>query len=62
MLAVGVTTYESAEQAVDEGVRHLFIGSQTDKSILNGQGDPARSLAALEERAGEPLTLSLIHI
>lgn len=59
MLAVGVTTYESAEQAVDEGVRHLFIGSQTDKSILNGQGDPARSLAALEERAGEPLTVSV---
>lgn len=59
MLAVGVTTYESAEQAVDEGVRHLFIGSQTDKSILNGQGDPARSLATLEERAGEPLTVSV---
>ena len=59
MLAVGVTTYESAEQAIDEGVRHLFIGSQTDKSILNGQGDPARSLAALEERAGEPLTVSV---
>ncbi|WP_408924883.1 glycoside hydrolase family 3 N-terminal domain-containing protein [Corynebacterium sp. YSMAA1_1_F7] len=59
MLAVGVTTYESAEQAVDEGVRHLFIGSQTDQSILNGQGDPARSLAALEKRAGEPLTVSV---
>ena len=59
MLAVGVTSYESAEQAVDLGVRHLFIGSQTDRSILNGQGDPARSLAALEKRAGEPLTVSV---
>lgn len=59
MLAVGVTSYESAEQAIDEGVRHLFIGSQTDRSILNGQGDPARSLAALEKRAGEPLTVSV---
>ena len=59
LLGVGVTDYASAEQAVDLGVRHLFIGSQTDKSILNGQGDPKRSLAELQRRAGEPLTVSV---
>ncbi|HIW94948.1 MAG TPA: glycoside hydrolase family 3 protein [Candidatus Corynebacterium gallistercoris] len=59
LLGVGVTDFESAVEAVDLGVRHLFIGTQTDKSILNGQGDPTRSLAALEERAGEPLVVSV---
>lgn len=59
LLAVGVTDYESAEQAVDAGVRHLFFGTGSDFSILNGQGDPDRSIAALERRAGEPLRVSV---
>ena len=59
LLATGVTTYEQAEEAVDLGVRHLFIGTGTDFSILNGQGDPARSLAALQERAGGTLEISV---
>lgn len=59
LLAVGVTTYEQAEQAVDLGVRHLFIGTGSDFSILNGQGDPARSLAALQERSGGQLVISV---
>jgi beta-N-acetylhexosaminidase len=58
-LAVGVTGFDDAAAAVDAGVRHLFIGSTTDQSILNGQGDPARSLAALQERAGGDLTVSV---
>lgn len=59
LLATGVTTYEQAEEAVDLGVRHLFIGTGTDFSILNGQGDPARSIAALQERAGGVLVISV---
>lgn len=59
LLGVGITDFESAVEAVDLGVRHLFIGTHTDKSLLNGQGDPARSLAALEKRAGEPLVVSV---
>lgn len=58
-LAVGVTGFDDAAAAVDAGVRHLFIGSSTDRSILNGQGDPDRSLAALTERAGGDLTVSV---
>ncbi|MGV0378463.1 glycoside hydrolase family 3 N-terminal domain-containing protein, partial [Corynebacterium bovis] len=58
-LAVGVTGFDDAAAAVDQGVRHLFIGSGTDMSILNGRGDPSRSLAELERRAGEPLTVSV---
>jgi beta-N-acetylhexosaminidase len=58
-LAVGVTGFDDAAAAVDAGVRHLFIGSTTDQSMLNGQGDPARSLAALQERAGGDLTVSV---
>ncbi|WP_342009406.1 hypothetical protein [Corynebacterium bovis] len=39
-LAVGVTGFDDAAAAVDQGVRHLFIGSGTDMSILNGRGTP----------------------
>ena len=59
LLAVGVTDYAHAEAAVDAGVRHLFFGTGADFNMLNGQGDPARSIAALEKRAGEPLTISV---
>lgn len=59
LLAVGVTDFASAQQAVDAGVRHLFIGTGSDYSMLNGQGDPQRSIAALEKRAGEKLTVSV---
>lgn len=59
MLAVGVTDWDSAEAAVRAGVRHLFIGTGSDLNILNGQGDPERSLAALERIAGERLTISV---
>lgn len=52
-LAVGVTGYDAAAAAVDNGVRHLFIGSSTDRSLLDGQGDPARSLASLRQRVEE---------
>ncbi len=58
-MAVGVTDFASAQQAVDAGVRHLFIGTGSDYSMLNGQGDPERSIAALEKRAGEKLTISV---
>lgn len=58
-LSVGVTGFDDAAAAVDAGVRHIFIGSTTDQSLLNGQGDPARSLAALQERAGGDLTVSV---
>ncbi|MFZ2275041.1 MAG: glycoside hydrolase family 3 protein, partial [Corynebacterium variabile] len=58
-LSVGVTGFDDAATAVDAGVRHIFIGSTTDQSLLNGQGDPARSLAALQERAGGDLTVSV---
>lgn len=50
-LAVGVSGFDDAAAAVDAGVRHLFIGSGTDRSLLDGQGDPARSLAELQRRA-----------
>lgn len=59
MLAVGVTDYATAERAVDSGVRHLFFGTGSDFSMLNGQGDPQRSLAALQQRAGSPLVVSV---
>lgn len=59
LLAVGVTDYEQAERAVDLGVRHLFMGTGADFSILNGQGDPSRSLASLQERAGGDLVISV---
>ncbi|MCX2163880.1 glycoside hydrolase family 3 N-terminal domain-containing protein [Corynebacterium auriscanis] len=59
LMAVGITDFASAQQAVDAGVRHLFVGTGSDYSILNGQGDPARSIAALEKRAGEKLTISV---
>jgi beta-N-acetylhexosaminidase len=58
-LAVGVTGFDDAAAAVDLGVRHLFIGSDTDLTMLNGQGDPARSIDALRERAGGRLTVSV---
>lgn len=58
-LAVGVTGFDDAAAAVDAGVRHIFIGSTTDQSLLNGRGDPARSLAALQERADGDLTVSV---
>lgn len=58
-LAVGVTGFDDAAAAVDLGVRHLFIGSDTDLSMLNGQGDPARSIDALRDRAGGQLTVSV---
>ncbi|AGP29904.1 glycoside hydrolase family 3 N-terminal domain-containing protein [Corynebacterium terpenotabidum] len=58
-LAVGVTGFDDAAAAVDAGVRHLFIGSATDRTLLNGQGDPERSLAALQDRAGGNLTVSV---
>lgn len=54
-----LTNYDAAAAAVDLGVRHFFIGSSTDLSILNGVGDPGRSLAALEARAGELLRISV---
>lgn len=50
-LAVGVNGFDDAAAAVDAGVRHIFIGSDTDQSILDGQGDPERSISALKERA-----------
>lgn len=59
MLAVGVTDYAQAERAVDLGVRHLFFGTGADFSIFNGQGDPNRSLAALQKRAGGELVVSV---
>src|SRR5699024_9013679 len=59
LLAVGVTDFESARAAVDAGVRHLFFGTGSDFSMLNGQGDPERSIAALQRRAGEPLRVSV---
>lgn len=58
-MAVSVTDWESAQAAVDAGVRHLFFGTGSDFSILNGQGDPERSIEALNQRAGEPLTVSV---
>lgn len=58
-LAVGVTGFDDAAAAVDLGVRHLFIGSDTDLTMLNGQGDPARSIDALRDRAGGDLTVSV---
>ena len=61
-LSVGVTGFDDAAAAVDAGVRHIFIGSTTDQSLLNGQGDPARSLAALQERAGGDLTVSRLSV
>ena len=59
LLAVGVTDFESARAAVDAGVRHLFFGTGSDFSMLNGQGDPERSIAALQRRAGEPMRVSV---
>ncbi|WP_426707166.1 glycoside hydrolase family 3 N-terminal domain-containing protein [Corynebacterium auriscanis] len=59
LMAVGITDFASAQQVVDAGVRHLFVGTGSDYSILNSQGDPARSIAALEKRAGEKLTISV---
>lgn len=59
MLAVPVTDWASAQKAVDAGVRHLFFGTGSDFSILNGQGNPERSIEALNQRAGEPLTVSV---
>lgn len=50
-LAVGVTGFDDAAAAVDAGVRHIFVGSGTDLSILDGQGDPERSISALKDRA-----------
>ncbi|MDN5684538.1 glycoside hydrolase family 3 N-terminal domain-containing protein [Corynebacterium glyciniphilum] len=61
-LAVGVVGFDDAVEAVDAGVRHIFIGSSTDLSILDGQGDPERSITALKERAadaGGELTVSV---
>ncbi|MEJ6549796.1 glycoside hydrolase family 3 N-terminal domain-containing protein [Corynebacterium sp. USCH3] len=61
-LAVGVVGFDDAADAVDAGVRHIFIGSSTDLSILDGQGDPERSITALKERAanaGGELTVSV---
>lgn len=61
-LAVGVVGFDDAAEAVDAGVRHIFIGSSTDLSILDGQGDPERSVSALKERAeaaGGELTVSV---
>ncbi|MGN0095220.1 MAG: glycoside hydrolase family 3 N-terminal domain-containing protein [Corynebacterium sp.] len=61
-LAVGVVGFDDAAEAVDAGVRHIFIGSSTDLSILDGQGDPERSITALKERAadaGGELTVSV---
>lgn len=61
-LAVGVTGFDDAAAAVDAGVRHIFIGSGTDLSILDGQGDPERSVSALKDRAqaaGGELTVSV---
>jgi beta-N-acetylhexosaminidase len=61
-LAVGVVGFDDAVQAVDAGVRHIFIGSSTDLSILDGQGDPGRSISALKQRAadaGGELTVSV---
>ena len=40
-------------------LKHLFIGSDTDLTMLNGQGDPARSIDALRDRAGGDLTVSV---
>ncbi|QNH95424.1 glycoside hydrolase family 3 N-terminal domain-containing protein [Corynebacterium anserum] len=59
LLAVGVTTYEQAEHAVDLGVRHLFFGTGADFSMLNGRGDPSRSLDALQKRSGGRLVISV---
>ena len=59
MMAVGVTDWESARTSVEAGVRHLFFGTGSDFSILNGQGDPARSIQELERIAGEPITVSV---
>ncbi|HIW91044.1 MAG TPA: glycoside hydrolase family 3 protein [Candidatus Corynebacterium avicola] len=50
-LAVGIHGFDDAAAAVDAGVRHIFIGSSTDQSILDGQGDPERSISALKDRA-----------
>lgn len=61
-LAVGVVGFDDAAEAVDAGVRHIFIGSSTDLSILDGQGAPERSITALKERAadaGGELTVSV---
>ncbi|WP_291479223.1 glycoside hydrolase family 3 N-terminal domain-containing protein [Corynebacterium sp.] len=61
-LAVGVVGFDDAAEAVDAGVRHIFIGSSTDLSILDGQGDPERSISALKQRAadaGGELTVSV---
>lgn len=61
-LAVGVVGFDDAAAAVDAGVRHIFIGSSTDLSMLDGQGDPERSVTALKERAaaaGGELTVSV---
>ncbi|KAB3519968.1 glycoside hydrolase family 3 protein [Corynebacterium sp. zg254] len=59
MIATPITDWDSAVAAVDAGVRHLFVGTGSDFSILNGQGSPEKSIAALQERAGEPLTVSV---
>lgn len=59
LLAVGVTTFEQAQRAVDAGVRHLFFGTGADFSIFNGQGDPTRSVAALQQRAGGGVVISV---
>lgn len=61
-LAVGVVDFDDAAAAVDAGVRHIFIGSSTDLSLLDGQGDPERSISALKDRAedaGGELTVSV---
>ncbi|MGP9724425.1 glycoside hydrolase family 3 N-terminal domain-containing protein [Corynebacterium sp. AOP40-9SA-29] len=61
-LAVGVVGFDDAAAAVDAGVRHIFIGSSTDLTMLDGQGDPERSVTALKERAaaaGGELTVSV---
>ncbi|MGO3362177.1 MAG: glycoside hydrolase family 3 N-terminal domain-containing protein [Corynebacterium sp.] len=61
-LAVGVNGFDDAAAAVDAGVRHIFIGSGTDLGMLDGQGDPARSISALKDMArgtGGELTVSV---
>lgn len=59
LIAVGVKNFDDAKKAVDEGVRHIFITSNTDLSILNGQGPDDRSLAELQRRTNNELTVSV---
>ena len=55
LLMVGVTGYDDALWALQQGVGGIFIGSSTDPALLT---DPVRNIATLRAEVGRPFIVS----